>query len=106
MLIIWWTLVAGRYDLKLPEFVVEDLGLERILEPILNKLKTIMGNPTPKLRTHNVVLAQIGSAAQEWHTDDGVVTSKEVGTKHRYFTILIHLNPLDSYCGGTEIWSK
>jgi hypothetical protein len=24
----------------------------------------------------------------------------------RYFTILIHLNPVDSFSGGTEIYSK
>jgi hypothetical protein len=24
----------------------------------------------------------------------------------RYFTVLIHLNPIDSCCGGTEIYGK
>jgi hypothetical protein len=24
--------------------------------------------------------------------------------QHRYFTVLINLNPLDAYCGGTEVW--
>ena len=92
----------GRYDIRLPDFVVEELGLPGILEPILNKLRTIMGTPKPVLRTHNVVLAPVGSTEQLWHTDD---TLKE-GKVHKYFTILIHLNPIDSDCGGTEIWYK
>lgn len=32
--------------------------------------------------------------------DDSMVQRKQ----HRYFTILINLNPLDAYCGGTEVW--
>jgi hypothetical protein len=24
--------------------------------------------------------------------------------QHRYFTVLVNLNPLDAYCGGTEVW--
>ncbi len=43
---------------------------------------------------------QLGSGVQEWHTDDSMTQHK----KHRYFTILINLNPLDAYCGGTEVW--
>lgn len=37
---------------------------------------------------------------QEWHTDDELKIYK----KQRYFTVLINLNPLDAYCGGTEVW--
>jgi len=33
---------GGRYDLKVPEFVVELLGLNQILEPITSRLATIM----------------------------------------------------------------
>lgn len=43
---------------------------------------------------------KLGSGVQEWHTDDSMTQPK----KHRYFTILINLNPLDAYCGGTEVW--
>lgn len=32
--------------------------------------------------------------------DDSMVQRKT----HRYFTVLINLNPLDAYCGGTEVW--
>jgi len=92
---------GGRYDLKLPEFVVKELKLNEILEPILDKLRTIMGIPKPEMRTHNVVFAPVNSECQKWHFDD----SKREGKYHRYFTILIHLNTLDADCGGTEIWS-
>lgn len=89
----------GRYDLKLPDFVVEQLNLSQRLEPILEKLRTIMGS-TPKLRTHNVVFVPVSSRSQEWHYDHSMVQKKPF----RYFTILIHLNSLDNRCGGTEIW--
>ena len=92
----------GRYDLRLPEFVIEELGLHRLLEPILTRLTGIMGNPAPQIRTQNVVFVPVGSPAQPWHADDSVHDLKH----HRYFTILIHLNPIDENCGGTEIWSK
>ena len=59
-----------------------------------------MGNPKPKLRTHNVIFVPVGSGVQEWHVDDSMVQRK----MHRYFTVLINLNPLDAYCGGTEVW--
>jgi hypothetical protein len=61
-----------------------------------------MGLPAPRLRTHNVVFVPVGSGIQEWHVDDSMTLRKH----HRYFTILIHLNPLDAYCGGTEIWME
>jgi hypothetical protein len=32
--------------------------------------------------------------------DDSMVQRKQ----HRYFTVLVNLNPLDAYCGGTEVW--
>jgi hypothetical protein len=93
-------LLLGRYDLKLPDFVVEALKLEEKIEPILNKLRGIMG-PKPEIRTHNVVFVPVGSYAQQWHADDCMKKRKQP----RYFTILIHLNSLDTGCGGTEVWS-
>ena len=90
----------GRYDMRLPDFVVEHLGLTEKLQPILDLLKTVMGTPTPQIRTQNVVFAPVGSEAQAWHIDD---TPAKI---HRYFTILIHLNPIDEHCGGTEVYSK
>lgn len=90
----------GRFDLKIPDFVVEQLQLVQSLEPILSKLRTIMGSE-PQLRTHNVVFAPVGSKAQQWHTDDSMKQKRP----YRYFTILIHLNSLDNLCGGTEVWS-
>ena len=90
----------GRYDMRLPDFVIEQLGLMEKLQPILDKLKTIMGTPTPQIRTQSIIFAPVGSAAQEWHIDDAKCKT------HRYFTILIHLNPLDEKCGGTELYCK
>ena len=61
----------GRYDIKIPEFVIEQLQLEKLLEPILKQLKKIMGEtPIPCIRTHNIVFAPVGSESQEWHCDD------------------------------------
>lgn len=57
----------------------------------------------PKLRTHNIVFAPIGSKAQSWHVDDSMRSRNNI---YSYFTVLIHLNPIDDKCGGTEIWSK
>jgi len=94
----------GRYDLTIPRFVILDLQIESLLQPILDKLRTIMGSPTPQLRTHSIVFAPVGSKAQNWHVDDAFDNSRIV--THRYFTILVHLNPIDSFCGGTEIWSN
>lgn len=91
----------GRFDLKLPDFVVQALKLNEVLNPLLEKLRTIMGSE-PQLRTHNVVFAPVGSKAQQWHTDDSIMKQRR---PYRYFTILIHLNSLDSKCGGTEVWS-
>jgi len=90
----------GRYDMRIPDFVIEQLGLMEKLQPILDRLKSIMGTPTPQIRTQNIVFAPVGSAAQEWHIDDAKCKA------HRYFTILIHLNPLDEKCGGTELYCK
>jgi hypothetical protein len=95
---------SGRFDLKLPSFVVDELRLPELLEPILTQLRQIMRTSSPpKLRTHNVVFAPVGSKAQSWHVDDSLRSRNNV---HSYFTILIHLNPIDDKCGGTEIWSK
>lgn len=91
--------MLGRFDLKLPDFVVEHLRLPTLLEPITNKLRTIMGK-NPTIRTHNIVFAPVGSRCQQWHADDDMKMKKP----YRYFTILIHLNPLDVNCGGTEVW--
>lgn len=91
----------GRFDLKLPDFVVEELHLEEKLQPILNKLRTIMGTPKPQIRTHNVVFVPVGCYSQQWHADDNMKKCKQP----RYFTVLIHLNSLDFGCGGTEVWS-
>jgi ectoine hydroxylase-related dioxygenase (phytanoyl-CoA dioxygenase family) len=86
--------------LKLPNFVIQKLKLNEVLEPILSKLRTIMGTPLPQIRTHNVVFVPVGSKAQQWHMDDSMQQRKV----HRYFTILIQLNTIDSECGGTEVW--
>lgn len=89
----------GRYDLKLPDYVVDHLGLAAVLQPILTKLSTVMrGQPT--LRTHDVVFAPVSSPSQKWHYDD----CADQRTPYTYYTVLISLNPLDSGCGGTEIW--
>jgi hypothetical protein len=90
----------GRYDMRLPDFVIEQLGINEKLKPILDRLATIMGTPKPVIRTQNVVFVPVGSQAQEWHIDDTPAKT------HRYFTILIHLNPVDENCGGTELYSK
>ena len=95
--------ILGRFDIRIPDYVVAELKIEEQLHEILNKLSTIMGSkPPPRIRTHDIIMAPVGSLAQPWHVDDAV----RMGKKHRYFTILIHLNPIDSLCGGTEIWSK
>ena len=65
--------MPGRFDIKIPKFVVEELQLERVLEPILSRLRSIMSpHRTPLLRTHNIIFAPMGSAAQTWHFDDSV----------------------------------
>lgn len=83
--------------------MVEALELEKLLLPITSLLRTIMRtNPAPEIRTHDVVFAPVGSPNQKWHYDDNPDPAKP----YRYYTILIHLNPLDKGCGGTEIWSE
>ncbi len=99
-----FSLELGRFDLKLPSYVVDQLSLALILEPILAHLRTIMRTSSrPILRTHNIVFAPVGSTAQNWHCDDSFRSCKN---GFSYFTVLIHLNPIDEKCGGTEIWSK
>jgi hypothetical protein len=83
-------------------FTIQMLRLEEILAPITDRLRTIMGIPRPEIRTHNIVFCPVGSPCQAWHTDDSMRQSKN----HRYFTVLIGLNTIDSECGGTEIWSR
>lgn len=82
--------------------MVDQLGLEKVLQPVLDLLETIMSTPKPQLRTHNVVFVPIGSKPQKWHIDD-VANDRKL---HKYFTILVHLNSLDSNSGGTEIWME
>jgi ectoine hydroxylase-related dioxygenase (phytanoyl-CoA dioxygenase family) len=74
--------------------------LEDRLKPILLRLRSVMGQREPFVRTHNVVFVPCGSDAQPWHYDDSV----RLLSHRRYFTILISLNPIDENCGGTEIW--
>jgi hypothetical protein len=52
--------VTGRYDLRLPDHVIETLQLEALLQPILSRLETVMGHPKPRIRTHNVVFVPVG----------------------------------------------
>lgn len=92
--------------MPLPLYVVEELNLLEHLEPILSRLSSIMlPSPVPKIKTHNIIFAPVGSACQQWHADD-VLYRPSANGKHRYFTILIHLNPINSNCGGTEIYNK
>lgn len=88
--------------MKLPDFVVDQLDLVKVLQPVLDLLETIMSTPKPQLRTHNVVFVPIGSKPQKWHIDDAANDRK----LHKYFTILVHLNSLDSNSGGTEVWME
>ena len=92
----------GRFDIRIPPFVVEVLQLEKYLAPLLEKLREIMGPKPPVLRTHDIIFAPVGSPAQPWHVDDS--SRKGVQGIHKYFTILVHLNPIEERCGGTEIW--
>ena len=67
------SILVGRFDIKIPKFVVEELRLEALLEPILSRLKSIMSpHRTPLLRTHNIIFAPVGSASQTWHVDDSM----------------------------------
>ena len=52
--------------MRIPEFVVEELQLERVLEPLLVHLRSIMtvGRKVPELRTHNIVFVPVGSKEQ------------------------------------------
>ena len=52
--------------MHIPEFVVEELQLERVLEPLLVHLRSIMtvGRKVPELRTHNIVFVPVGSKEQ------------------------------------------
>lgn len=56
----------------------------------------------PQVRTHNIVYVPINTREQKWHYDD----KSNQGKYHRYFTVLIHLNEIDSESGGTEVWHK
>ena len=52
--------------MRIPEFVVEELKLEKVLEPLLVHLRSIMtvGKKPPVLRTHNIVFVPVGSKEQ------------------------------------------
>ena len=58
--------LSGRFDLTLPEFVVDQLKLKDVLEPLLALLRSIMsvGKKKPELRTHNIVFVPVGSQEQ------------------------------------------
>jgi hypothetical protein len=51
---------GGRFDIRVPDFVVEELRLNELLSPIMDRLRTIMGFPEPEIRTHNIVFAPQG----------------------------------------------
>ena len=57
---------AGRFDMRIPEFVVEQLKLKSVLGPLLEHLRSIMtvGKKVPELRTHNIVFVPVGSHEQ------------------------------------------
>jgi hypothetical protein len=59
-------LLTGRFDMRIPEFVVEKLKLSSVLEPLLTHLRSIMavGKKVPELRTHNIVFVPVGSKEQ------------------------------------------
>ena len=61
LLLLLHNTVTGRYDLRLPDYVIADLKLEERLQPILSRLASIMGHPKPQLRTHNVVFVPVGT---------------------------------------------
>ena len=52
--------------MRLPEFVIEQLKLKEVLEPLLTHLRSIMivGKKVPELRTHNIVFVPVGSHEQ------------------------------------------
>jgi hypothetical protein len=82
---------GGRWDITLPKFVVDQLELPKLLAPITERLCSMMNQmPPPQLRTHNIVLAPVGSLCQQWHSDDTLTKLQQ----HRYFTILIALNTI------------
>lgn len=87
--------------MKLPSFVIKQLEISNLLEPILSYLRRIM-TKNPIIRTQNIVCVPIGSPRQNWHYD----FAENLEDAHSYFTILIHLNHLDEKCGGTEIWNN
>lgn len=90
--------------MRLPTFVVNQLLLPDLLEPILSRLSSIMpSTPLPVLRTHNIVFVPTGSTNQDWHYDHEDPNHQELPS---YFTILINLNHLETECGGTEIWKE
>ena len=52
--------------MRIPDFVVEELKLSTILEPLLLLLRSIMtvGKRAPELQTHNIVFVPVGSKEQ------------------------------------------
>lgn len=94
----------GREDMKLPSFVIEQLEISNLLEPILSYLRRIM-TKNPIIQTQNIVCVPIGSPTQNWHYDFAE-NLNHFEEAQSYYTILIHLNHLDEQCGGTEIWNN
>lgn len=94
------TVRGGRYDMKMHNWIVQELHLEDILECLLRVLRDIMcAKPKPQIRTHNFVYVPKHSHEdQTWHMD----YRENKSSKHNYFTILIHLNPIGEKGGGTE----
>ena len=64
--LIYTLTIVGRFDLRIPDFVVDELKLTTVLEPLLSLLRSIMtvGKKAPELQTHNVVFVPVGSKEQ------------------------------------------
>ena len=84
--------------MKIPDFVIDSLDLNKLLDGIVAKLETIMGRetlpclhllqrmiscftlsqgkPRPQIRTHNIVYVPIGTRPQAWHMDDTLSCGK------------------------------
>ena len=81
-----FTLICvGRFDLRIPDFVVDELKLTTVLEPLLSLLRSIMtvGKKAPTLQTHNVVFVPVGSEEQ---------------VRKTFFVILLFGEIVDAQC--------
>ena len=72
--------ILGRFDLRIPDFVVDELKLTTVLEPLLSLLRSIMtvGKKAPTLQTHNVVFVPVGSKEQVRKTFFGILLFGEI----------------------------